>query len=111
MMDEPVQKRSGRVTKSKRGLLHRTSSSEKRERWTIASAAQAQNSIAKSRSETASSEFSLTVSNPSSRALFGGAIGKGVPASAAAPSGRQFTRRRQSARRERSRSSISKYAS
>jgi len=56
-------------------------------------------------------EFSLTVSNPSSRATLARSIGKEVPASAAAPSGRQFTRRRQSARRARSRSNISKYAS
>src|SRR5713226_7798875 len=68
MTDEPVQKRSGKATKPKRGLAQRISSSEKRERWTMASAAQAQNSMAKSRSDTASREFALTASKPSSRA-------------------------------------------
>src|SRR5258708_12284893 len=67
-MGEPVQKRSGRATKPKRGLLHRISSSDKRERSTIGSAEQAQNSIAKPRSDTASREFALTASNSSSRA-------------------------------------------
>jgi len=58
MIEEPVQKRSAAFTKPNRGLVHRISSSDRRDRWTIASAAQAQNSIAKSRSDTASMEFS-----------------------------------------------------
>jgi len=73
-----------------------------------ASAAQAQNSIAKSRSDTASREFWLTTWKPSSRATFARSIRKEVPASAAAPSGRWLTRRRQSEKREWSRWNISK---
>jgi len=53
----------------------------------MTSAASAQNSIAKSRSATASSEFSHRPSKPSSRATRERSIGKLVPASAAAPSG------------------------
>ena len=59
----------------------------------------AQNSIAKSRSDTASSEFSHTPSKPSSFATIWRSIGNDVPASAAAPSGSLFTRLRQSASR------------
>ena len=57
MIELPVQKRSASVTKPKRGLDQSTSSSAKRDRCIIASAANAANSIAKSRSDTASSEF------------------------------------------------------
>jgi len=52
----------------------------------------------------ASSELAAMLSNPSSRATRARSIGKVVPASAAAPSGSTFTRRRQSASRPRSRS-------
>ena len=107
MIELPVQKRSGILTKPKRGLIQSTSSSAKRDRCTIARAAQAANSMAKSRSETASSEFSATPSKPSSRATRSRSMGKVVPASAAAPSGSTLTRLRQSASRARSRSSIS----
>src|SRR5258706_112075 len=51
-----------------RGLIHRTSSSAKRERCIIRIDAAEANSIAKSRSETASSELRQTPSNPSVRA-------------------------------------------
>jgi len=91
MIDEPVQYASGRRTKPKRGLAQSTSSSASRDRCTIASAAQAQNSTAKSRSETASIEFSHSASKPSSRATRLRSIGKVVPARAAAPRGKQFT--------------------
>ena len=57
MIELPVQKRSASVTKPKRGDDHSTSSSAKRDRWIMISAAAASNSIAKSRSPTASSEF------------------------------------------------------
>jgi hypothetical protein len=53
---------------------------------TIASAAALTNSTAKSRSDTASSEFSQSASKPSSRATAARSIGKLVPASAALPS-------------------------
>ena len=71
------------------------------------SAAAAQNSIAKSRSETASSEFSASPSKPSSRATRLRSMLKLVPARAAAPSGMRFTRERTSPSLWRSRSSIS----
>jgi hypothetical protein len=72
----------------------------------MTSDAQAQNSIAKSRSETASREF-FRHRLEAERARHALAIdGEGVPARAAAPSGSRLVRRRQSARRSRSRSSI-----
>ena len=71
----PVQKRSAILTKPKRGFIHSTSSSDMREKCIIKSAAAAQNSIAKSRSETASSEFSQTPSKPSSAATNSRSIG------------------------------------
>ena len=75
MIDEPVQNASGSRTKPKRGFIHSTSSSQKRERCTITSAPQAANSIAKSRSDTASSEFAQRPSKPSSRATRSRSIG------------------------------------
>ena len=60
-------------------------------------------SSAKSRSETASSEFAVGRSKPSALAVALRSIGNAVPASAAAPSGNSFSRRRQSAKRPRSR--------
>ena len=103
-----MQKRSAMSMKPKGGLIQSTSSSASRDTCAIVSASAATNSIAKSRSDTASSEFSATPSNPSSRATNSRSIGKLVPARAAAPSGRRFTRRRQSARRSASRVNISK---
>src|SRR3546814_18343156 len=61
----PVQKRSGRLTKPNIGVDHRISSSLQRDRWIRIRLAAAQNSIAKSRSDTVSSEFSVTPSKPS----------------------------------------------
>ena len=66
MIELPVQKRSANCTKPKRGLDQSTSSSHSRDRWTITSAAAASNSIAKSRSDTASSELGHSPSKPSS---------------------------------------------
>jgi hypothetical protein len=65
MIDEPVQKRSAISMKPTRGLIHSTSSSEKRDTCVITSADAAVNSIAKSRSDTASSEFAQMPSKPS----------------------------------------------
>ena len=88
-------------------LHHVTISSAKRDRCITVIAAAARNSIAKSRSDTASSEFAVGRSKPSAAALAKRSIGKEVPASAAAPSGLSLSRRRQSASRPRSRPSIS----
>jgi hypothetical protein len=66
MIDEPVQNRSASVTNAKRGFVHQTSSSAKRDTCVIASAAAARNSIAKSRSDTASRELVHSASKPSS---------------------------------------------
>ena len=57
MMDEPVQKRSAISTNAKRGEDHKINSSDKRLKCTITKLAAAANSIAKSRSDTASNEF------------------------------------------------------
>src|SRR3546814_15188739 len=65
MIELPVQKRSGRLTKPNIGVDHRISSSLQRDRWIRIRLAAAQNSIAKSRSDTVSSEFSVTPSQPS----------------------------------------------
>jgi hypothetical protein len=75
MIELPVQKRSASVMKPKRGFIHSTSSSDRRERCIISSALAAQNSIAKSRSETASSEFSQTPSKSSRSATSWRSIG------------------------------------
>ena len=53
MIEEPVQKRSGSSTKLNWAEVHSTSSSAMRDRCVMSSAAKAQNSIAKSRSLTA----------------------------------------------------------
>src|SRR3954470_16120115 len=66
MVEEPVQNRSGRVMNAKRGFVHQTSSSANRDTCVMASAATARNSIAKSRSDTASSELVHSASKPSS---------------------------------------------
>ncbi len=65
MIDEPVQKRSAMSMKPTRGLIQITSSSDMRETCVMISAAAAQNSMAKSRSDTASSELWQTSSKPS----------------------------------------------
>jgi len=107
VIDEPVEKRSDRLTKRNCALDQRTISSAKRDRWVAQIDAAARNSSAKSRSLTASSEFAIGRSNPSASAVIARSIGKEVPASAAAPSGHSLSRHRQSASRPRSRPSIS----
>ena len=73
-------------------------------------AAAAQNSSAKSRSDTASMLFGVAVRKPSAWASACRSIGTVVPASAAAPSGHTSRRRRASANRSRSRASMNTYA-
>ncbi|MNZ92051.1 hypothetical protein D3C78_1110600 [compost metagenome] len=68
MIDEPVVKRSAILMKPKFWLIHRISSSEKRLMCTMHSEAAALNSMAKSRSLTASRLFWHTPSMPSTRA-------------------------------------------
>ena len=68
------------------------------------------NSMAKSRSETASSEFWQIPSKPSSLAVILRSMGKVVPARAALPSGIWLIRRRASTRRSVSRYNISNHA-
>ena len=75
MIEEPVQKRSAIWMKPTRGLIHITSSSDRRLMCIIKSAQAEVNSMAKSRSETASSEFSQTPSKPSSAATNSRSIG------------------------------------
>ena len=107
MIEEPVVKASDRRTKPNGAEHHITISSASRERWTAQIEAAARNSRAKSRSETASSELALARSKPRAAAVIARSIGNEVPASAAEPSGHSFRRRRASARRLRSRASIS----
>jgi len=66
MIEEPVQKRSGRSIKLNWAVVHRTSSSEKRDMCISSRDAQLRNSMAKSRSETPSSELPEMASKPSS---------------------------------------------
>src|SRR5436190_1740974 len=105
MIELPVVKASVSRIKPKASLDQMTTSSAKRDRCVPASAAAARNSTAKSRSETASIEFAAGRSKPSAAAVRSRSIGKAVPASAAAPSGDSLSRRRQSAKRPRSRPS------
>ena len=65
MIDEPVHQASARLMKPNCADDHSTSSSDMREKCVIRTAAAATNSIAKSRSLTASSEFSAGRSKPS----------------------------------------------
>ncbi len=75
MMLEPVAKASGRVTKPNSALDQRTISSARRDRCIMQVAAAARNSTTKSRSETASTLFSLTRAKPSSRATAARSMG------------------------------------
>ena len=83
-------------------------SSANRDRWTMISEHALKNSITKSRSLTASRLLRETPLKSNAVASASRSIGNEVPASAAEPSGRMFTRRRVSASRSRSRASISK---
>ena len=69
MIDEPVENASDARMNPKRGFDHHVISSASRLRWTIPSATAASTSTTKSRSLTASSEFAVTPSKPSSAAV------------------------------------------
>ena len=107
MIDEPVVNRSASAMKPKLWLIHSTSSSLRRETCSMARLAADVNSIAKSRSLTASMLFWHTPSMRSAFATAARSSGKLVPASAAAPSGSRFVRTRTSAMRSASRENIS----
>ena len=79
-----------------------TISSASRDRCMAQIDAAASVSSAKSRSDTASSEFAAGLAKPSALAVASRSMGKGVPASAAAPSGNSFSRLAASAKRPRS---------
>ena len=76
MIELPVVKASLSRMKPNASLDHSTISSAKRDRCVPASAAAARNSIAKSRSDTASSEFAAGRSKPSAAAVASRSIGK-----------------------------------
>ena len=69
IMDEPVQKRSGKFMKLNCADVHKTNSSEKRDKCIITKEASEMNSIAKSRSLTPSSELLQGRSKPNSSAV------------------------------------------
>ena len=69
IIELPVENASATATNPNRGFDHHVTSSASRLRWTIPSATAASASTTKSRSETASSEFAVTPSKPSSRAV------------------------------------------
>src|SRR3546814_12981189 len=87
MIELPGDQASGKATKPKGWLAQITTSSARRERWIAAIDAAAQNSSAKSRSDTASMLFVIGRSKPSACAVASRSSGKLVPASAAAPRG------------------------
>ena len=80
-------------------MLQRTHSSAQPERCSAISVRTKTDSSTKSRSLETSRLLAATPSNPSAAATCSRSIGKVVPARAAAPRGRTFSRRRQSARR------------
>ena len=75
IMDEPVQKRSGICTKRNCADVHKIISSLIRDKCIIISDAALVNSMAKSRSDTASSEFSETPSKPNNSAVYARLMG------------------------------------
>src|SRR3546814_3587359 len=83
MIELPVDQASGKATKPKGWLAQITISSARRDRWSAAIEAAAQNSNAKSRSDTASMLFAIGRSKPSAFATLWRSTGKPVPASAA----------------------------
>ena len=107
MMLLPVQIASGNARKPNSCVLQRTHSSAQPARCSAIIVSTKTDSTAKSRSLETSRLLAATPSKPSSRATKSRSIGRLVPASAAAPSGRTFSRLRQSASRDRSRSSFS----
>ena len=107
MIEEPVENLSDNRTNENCADDQITSSSESRDRCIAQIEAAESVSRIKSRSDTASSELAIGRSNPSASAVISRSIGNDVPASAAAPSGLSFSRRRASSNRPLSRSSIS----
>ena len=107
MIEEPVVNLSESRTRPTSGEVQITISSAKRDMCTAAIEAAESVSSTKSRSETASSELAIGRSKPSAFAVAARSIGNEVPASAAAPSGDLFSRLRASAKRPRSRATIS----
>src|SRR3546814_19725246 len=101
MIERPVDQASGRLMKPKGWLAQMTISSARRDRWIAAIEAEAQNSSAKSRSDTASMLFAIGRSKPSADAVASRSSGKLVPASAAAPSGDSLRRTRHTPKRDR----------
>ena len=87
IIDDPVANASGSRRNPNSLDDHSTISSPRRDRCTWASAAANTASATKSRSETASSEFSNRRANPSVRAVCSGSSGRLEPARAPAPSG------------------------
>ena len=86
-IDDPVAKASGSCMKPNSSLDQSTISSPMRERCTCVSAAANSASATKSRSDTASSEFSNRWAKPRLSATWSGSSGRLEPASAPAPSG------------------------
>ena len=87
MIEEPVVNLSDSLTRPVSGEVQITISSAKRDRCTAAIEAAASVSIAKSRSDTASSEFAEGRSKPSALAVMSRSRSNDVPASAPEPSG------------------------
>ena len=106
MMDEPVVKPSSSSTKRNSQLLHRISSSEKRDRCIISTAQAERNSTQKSRSDTPSMLLRATEEKPSCWASHTRSMGKVVPASAQHPMGETSMRPAVSSSRPTSRCSI-----
>jgi hypothetical protein len=107
MIELPVDHASVKLTNPNGCDAQMMISSASRDRWSEHCTAAVRNSIAKSRSDTLSSELAVGPSKPSARAVASLSIGKPVPASAALPSGQRLSRTRASENRPRSRPSIS----
>ena len=105
---EPVANVSDNSMNLNSSLLHKISSSQKRERCIMTRAALLRYSTEKSRSLTASKLFAYGFENPSNSALRWRSIGKVVPAKAPAPKGNKSIRLILSSNRPLSRSNIQK---
>ncbi len=106
MMDEPVENSSASLINANSPPDQYTNSSLMRERWSMTSAAAERYSMTKSRSDTPSSEFSVTLSKPKSFAVSARSTGNVVATAAPLPSGITLTRLRQSFSRSASRRNI-----
>ncbi len=107
IIEEPVVNLSDSLTSPVSGDDQITISSASRDRCTAVIDAAASVSIAKSRSDTASSELADGRSKPSAFAVMSRSRSNEVPASAPEPSGDSLSRLRASANRPRSRAAIS----